>query len=274
MLKGQLKKLKTQLNSPIEYTLPLDQEVIPLNTFLGKTISLKFLAKIHCLHCNKLTNKSFSQGYCYPCFRQLAACDLCIMRPELCHYAAGTCRQPIWGEQHCMQPHIVYLANTSALKVGITRQSQIPTRWIDQGAEQALPIFSVKSRYQSGLVECALKQWVSDRTNWRLMLQTTAAPLDLIGERDRLLTQAQPLLQQVQAQFNKDEIQLLDEAVVQSLQYPILEYPKKVSSHDLEKKPFLEGTLQGIKGQYLILDSGVINIRKYGGYVLEFGATA
>ncbi|HYF97471.1 MAG TPA: DUF2797 domain-containing protein, partial [Coxiellaceae bacterium] len=171
MLKGQLRKLQSQLKTPIEYAMPLADEFFPLNPLLGKTISLTFLEKIECLHCGKATNKSFNQGYCYLCFRQLAACDLCIMRPELCHYAQGTCREPTWAEQHCMQPHIVYLANTSALKVGISRQSQIPTRWIDQGAEQALPIFSVRTRYQSGVIESVLKQWVSDRTNWRLMLQ-------------------------------------------------------------------------------------------------------
>ena len=274
MLKGRVKKLQTRLSAPIEYALPLDNELVPLNPLLGKQLSLTFLEKIQCLHCNKTTNKSFSQGYCYPCFRRLAACDLCIMRPELCHYAQGTCREPSWGEQHCMQAHVVYLANSSALKVGISRLSQIPTRWIDQGAEQALPIFKVKTRFQSGIVESTLKQWVSDRTNWRLMLQAKAMPIDLLTERDRILSQAQSSLDQATAQFKLGEIELINDVEVQELQYPVLEYPKKIQSHDLEKKPKMEGTLLGIKGQYLIFDTGVINIRKYGGYLLDLAIHA
>lgn len=269
MLKGQVKKLKTTLNSPVDYHLPIANELLPLNPLLGKKISLSFLGKIVCIHCAKTTNKSFGQGYCYTCFRKLAACDLCIMRPELCHYAAGTCREPSWGEQYCMQPHIVYLANSSALKVGISRLSQIPIRWMDQGAEQALPIFSVKTRYQSGLIESLLKKYVSDRTNWRLMLQKNAEPLDLISERDRLMELIEDEIQQLMSKFLQNELFLLKDATMQVIQYPVLTYLSKINSHDLEKKPRLEGTLLGIKGQYLILDSGVINIRKYTGFELE-----
>jgi len=266
MSRGQVQKLKTQLNSPVDYYLPLDNELIHLNPYVGQKITLRFLAKIQCIHCQKTTNKSFAQGHCYNCFRKLASCDLCIMSPERCHYAAGTCREPEWGEQYCMQPHIVYLANSSALKVGISRLSQIPTRWIDQGAEQALPLLSVRTRHQSGVIECLLKKHVSDRTNWRLMLQGKAETLDLASAKEEFLNKIQNELDCLDF---KEDIKT-NESQVQVIQYPVLEYPKKIQSHDLEKKPLMEGTLTGIKGQYLILDTGVINIRKYTGYALEF----
>ncbi len=267
MLRGQAQKLQTTLNAPVDYHLSLGRERVHLNPLLGQKIHLNFHHKIHCIHCAKVTSKSFNQGYCYPCFRKLAACDLCIMKPELCHYAQGTCREPEWAAQHCMQPHIVYLANTTALKVGITRLSQVPTRWMDQGAEQALPIFSVQTRYQSGVMESLLKKYVSDRTNWRLMLQGPAEPIDLQQERDRLFALAGQEIAESLKKFT--EITPLVDSKVQSIGYPVLEYPKKINSHDLEKKPALEGTLLGIKGQYLILDSAVINIRKYTGFELE-----
>ncbi len=126
-------------DSPVSYLLPLDDELIPVNQFIGKALSLTFQGEIHCIECGRKTRKSYNQGYCFPCFKSLASCDMCIMKPETCHYQQGTCRQPEWGETHCFQDHYVYLANSSAIKVGITRGTQIPTRWIDQGASQALP---------------------------------------------------------------------------------------------------------------------------------------
>ncbi|HPY40033.1 MAG TPA: DUF2797 domain-containing protein, partial [Thiolinea sp.] len=169
---GILRKMHTKLAEPVEYQLVLNQTEIALAPLLGKALSLSHTGNIYCIHCGRHTKKSFNQGYCYTCFMKLAQCDTCIIKPELCHYAAGTCREPQWGEQHCMQPHFVYLANSSALKIGITRQGQIPTRWIDQGAVAALPILKVQSRYLSGLMEVAFKDHVADKTNWQQMLKS------------------------------------------------------------------------------------------------------
>src|SRR5690554_3510233 len=150
---GSIRKMLGTLGEPVRYALPLGDEQLPLNDLLGRTIRLEALGEIRCQHCNRLTKKSYSQGFCFPCMKKLAQCDLCIVSPERCHYEQGTCREPAWGEQFCMTDHIVYLANSSGLKVGITRASQIPTRWIDQGASQALPIMRVATRQQSGMVE-------------------------------------------------------------------------------------------------------------------------
>ena len=262
---GNLDKMRVQLHEPVEYQLPLGDFYLPMNPLIGQSLRLHFSGTIHCTHCNRAIKKSFNQGYCYPCFRALAQCDSCIVKPELCHYAQGTCREPQWGEANCMIPHVVYLANSSGLNVGITRHSQIPTRWIDQGATQAVPIFRVQTRYQSGLVENALRAFVNDRTDWRAMLKGDAEPLDLEQERDRLLTQAAEALDAIRRDVGDEAIQAVNEPV-QTLRYPVTEYLKKISSFDLDKTPEVQGSLLGIKGQYLIFDTGVINIRKYTGY--------
>ncbi|MEW4982146.1 MAG: DUF2797 domain-containing protein [Cycloclasticus sp.] len=272
MKEGHLKKMRTTLVAPVEYALPIDDEFVALNAYLGKTIKLTYLGEIHCSNCGKRTKKSYSQGFCYVCMRKLAQCDLCIMKPETCHYHLGTCREPQWGEQHCFQDHYVYLANSSGLKVGITRHTQVPTRWIDQGATQALPIFKVKTRLQSGQVEMALKKHVSDKTDWRKMLKGQAEPKDLAQERDSLIKAAQNELSVIQSANKEGDIELLTNAEQVDIQYPVLAYPEKVTSFNFDKTPEIEGTLMGIKGQYLILDNGVLNIRKFTSYRVQFNA--
>lgn len=144
-MQGPLQKMRTRLSGLVSYELQLAEQSIALNPLMGKSFKLTYTGQIFCVHCNRPIKKSFNQGYCYPCFTSLAQCDMCIMKPETCHYEAGTCREPDWAQKFCFQPHIVYLANSSGIKVGITRQTQLPTRWIDQGAVQALPIFKVPS---------------------------------------------------------------------------------------------------------------------------------
>ena len=267
---GALRKLHSQLDETVSYALPVGATAVPLNALLGRRIALNYLGQITCTHCGRKTNKSFNQGYCYPCFQKLAACDSCIVSPEKCHFDAGTCREPEWAQQHCLQPHVVYLANSSGLKVGITRGTQIPTRWIDQGAVQALPIFGVQTRQQSGLVEAVIREHVADKTNWRAMLKGQVDELDLRAQRDRLLALCQAGLTQLQDQFGLQAIQALPSAEPIAIRYPVLQHPAKVVSLDLEKTPQISGTLLGIKGQYLLLDTGVINIRKYGAYHVSF----
>ncbi|MGZ5000842.1 MAG: DUF2797 domain-containing protein [Methylomonas sp.] len=261
--------MRTELADPVRYRLPVGETELGLNPLLGTRLELRHSGQIFCVHCHKKTNKSFSQGYCYPCFISLAQCDMCIMKPETSHYAAGTCREPAWGEEFCFQPHIVYLANSSGLKVGITRQSQVPTRWIDQGAVQAMPVFKVPSRYVSGLVEVTLAQHISDKTSWQQMLKNNVQTLDLRLLRDELLAKCTDKLEAIRQQFGADALTLLTNAEPLDIHYPVLEYPAKVKSFNLDKDPNVSGILQGIKGQYLLLDSGVINIRKFTGYEVE-----
>lgn len=264
--RGALSKMTVRLGETAQYAFRLDELEVPVNPLLGKRIRLEFLGAIHCSHCGRKTKKSFAQGYCYPCVTKLAQCDSCIMSPERCHYDAGTCREPQWGEQFCMTDHVVYLANSSGVKVGITRASQIPTRWLDQGASQALPIFRVATRQQSGFVEDLLRSQVADKTNWRALLKGDAEPVDLAGVREQLMSSCAEGIKALQQRFGLQAIQPVSDVEVLEIRYPVEAYPSKVASHDLEKTPVVEGILKGIKGQYLILDTGVINLRKYTAY--------
>ena len=265
---GNARKMKTSLEEPVAYSMPLGETEVAMNPYLGRQLQLDFNGVINCIHCARKTNKSFSQGYCYPCFKRLAQCDSCIVSPEKCHYSAGTCREPEWGEQHCMIDHVVYLANTSGIKVGITRGSQVPTRWMDQGATQAKPIFRVDTRHHSGMVEVLFKNHIADKTNWQAMLKADADDRDLEQVRLELLESCSAEIDSLREQHGLQAISVLEDAEETRISYPVLEYPQKVKSFNLDKTPSVSGTLIGIKGQYLIFDSGVINIRKYGGYHL------
>lgn len=269
-MQGQVRKMKThfEAGAPVRYALPLGTEDVPLNERIGKAFRLEFKHAITCLSCDRKIKKTFAQGHCYPCFTRLASCDRCIVKPELCHFAQGTCREPDWGQSNCMIPHTVYLANSSALKVGITRGVEPVYRWIDQGATQGLAIRRVATRLDSGHVEVALKHFVADRTNWRKMLQGTAAAVGLQAERDSILR-----LQREKDPNHELPGEEIASATTVEIDYPVSEYPKKIVSHNFDKQEVLEGTLLGIKGQYLILDTCVVNIRKYGGYHMELTDT-
>lgn len=252
--------------SPVKYVLNLNGETVTLNDFIGKSVKLEYVQNIECIHCGRQTSKSFNQGFCYPCFSRLAQCDMCIVSPEKCHYHLGTCREPEWGLDHCMQPHIVYLSNTSGVKVGITRESQLPARWIDQGAVQALAILRVSTRYHSGLVETAFKQHLNDRTNWRNMLKHQLEDIDLRGVFDKVW----PEVRQSLAEELLDDVEVIgDRGELTDIEYPSRQFPSKIVSFNLDKNPLIEGRLDAIKGQYLIFDNGVINIRKYAGYQVK-----
>jgi hypothetical protein len=199
---------------------------------------------------------------------KLAQCDICIMSPERCHYDAGTCREPEWGEKFCMTDHVVYLANSSGIKVGITRATQLPTRWLDQGASQALPIVRVSTRQQSGFVEDLFRSQVADKTNWRALLKGDAVSVDLAQVRDQLFESCAEGLHSLQERFGLQAIQTITDVEPLEIRYPVEQYPAKIVSFNLDKNPIAEGTLLGIKGQYLIFDTGVINIRKYTAYQL------
>jgi hypothetical protein len=263
--RGNLEKMIAVLDEPVRYWLPVGGERVALNPLIGRDIRLHYEGEINCVACGRSTKKSFNQGYCYPCFQSLAQCDICIVKPEKCHYDAGTCREPEWARDHCFQPHLVYLANSSGIKVGITRGSQIPTRWIDQGAVQALPILEVANRFLSGRLEVACKEHVADRTDWRAMLKGEPDAVDLRLRRDELLAAIGGTLKDLEAESG-GQVRRLPEAEPVEIHYPVQQYPAKVKSFNFDKTPEVAGRLMGIKGQYLILEGGVINIRKFGGY--------
>lgn len=253
----------------VQYQLPLSGKLIEMNPYIGQPLTLTHTGKISCCSCGKKTNKSYSQGHCYVCMKKLASCDLCIMKPETCHFAQGTCREPQWGEDNCFVPHYVYLSNTSGLKVGITRHTQLPTRWIDQGATQGLPIFKVLTRQLSGLIEIELAKLVADKTNWRTMLKGNAEPVNLHEQAQILIPQIESHLAKLRQEHGELAIERLDEPV-QTINYPVEVFPTKISSHNFDKNPVVSGVLKGIKGQYLIFDTGVINMRKFTSYEITF----
>ncbi len=266
VFQGVLRKMASHWQEPVQYSLLLDEQRVPLNALLGKSLTLSFSGQIFCLHCGKKTNKSYGQGYCYPHFMSLAQNDSCIMSPEKCHWQQGTCREPEWGDAFCRQSHYVYLANASGLKVGITRMTQLPTRWIDQGAAQAMVIARVSERRLAGELEVLLAQQVSDKTNWRRMLAGEPEPLDLAAERDRLYQQLQAQIEALLAQYGPASMEWILHAELQNIHYPVEHYPAVSKSINPDKQREVSGRLLGVKGQYLILDTGVINIRRCGGY--------
>ena len=253
--------MQTSLSGSLaQYRLLFDDKQVDMNSLVGVPIELSFNKIIQCANCRRITPKSYSQGYCFPCARSLARCDLCIMRPETCHYHLGTCREPDWGLSNCFAPHIVYLANSSGIKVGITRKTNTPSRWIDQGAISALPILEVKTRLESGLIEKALKSFITDKTNWRVMLKNETGPADLVTTKASLLGKVSSLVDDLDAKTLSDDVVNID--------YPVLKYPTKVVSLSFDKTPVISGVLNGIKGQYLLLETGVLNIRKFSSYNL------
>jgi hypothetical protein len=257
-IKGILSKMRFLEGDPINYHLTLGEVQFDLTSKIGGQLKLNYTGQIFCINCKKKTKKSYSQGYCYPCTLKLAECDLCILKPETCHFDKGTCREPEWAEKHCMQPHIVYLANSSGIKVGITRKSQMPTRWIDQGAFEALPILEVKNRKTSGLIEVLFKKHISDKTDWRKMLKGHPEQVDLLQLRN-------DLFEKLKEELKDFEYKIID-SKVHAFHYPVIKYPEKVNSLGLDKTSEINSKLIGIKGQYLIFEDGVFNVRAHTGY--------
>lgn len=266
---GILHKMQTEYAQPVNYYLQLENQKVSLNDLLGQTIQLKFTGSIYCIQCNRKTSKSFQQGHCYPCYRRLWECNLCLIHPQNCGYYQGHCDPNDWAHAHCTTSHIVYLANSSQLKVGITRCSHIPTRWIDQGATQGLPLFQVNNRRQAGLVEMALKQFIADKTRWQQMLKVCSIRNDMLQKKAEILNAATSTLDEIQQQF-PGEIESLSNQEITSITYPLLQYPQKITTLNFEKNPLITGLLQGIKGQYILLDTGVLSIRKFAGYHIQF----
>ena len=257
---GVLSKMPTEIGNPIQYYLVFESSFLNINQLLNKEISIQFLG-YQCLNCGK-KKKIFRQGFCYDCFYSSPAVGDWIMKPELSTAHLGIeDRDLAYEEKVQLQPHIVYLALSSEVKVGVTRKTQMPTRWIDQGAEEAIVVVEVPNRYLAGITEVALKNHFADKTNWRKMLTNDIASVDLIPEKLKL---HDLLPDEVQEFFFSEKNDVYE------MHYPVLQYPKKINSLNLEKTPNFKGVLMGIKGQYLIFKDGtVFNIRSSEGYVVN-----
>jgi hypothetical protein len=254
---GVLTKMQTELGTPIQYYIVFENSFINVNQLLGKEMEIAFMG-YQCLHCSK-KKKIYRQGYCYDCFYVIPAAGDWIMRPELSKAHLDIADRDLDYEKKAqLQPHIVYLASASDMKVGVTRKTQVPTRWIDQGASQAIPLVEVPNRYLAGITEVALKNHFSDKINWKKMLLNELTPIDLFERRKFV----QPLIPEEVAGFYKST-----EEKLYNLDYPVLEYPKKITSLNIVITPVYSGKLSGIKGQYLIFEDGtVFNVRSFEGF--------
>ena len=255
---GVLTKMQTELGSPIQYYLVFENDFLHMNQLLDKTVTIDFI-KHQCLNCKK-DKKVYRQGFCYDCFFEIPQAADWIMRPELSKaHLDQEDRDLAYEKKVQLQPHIVYLANSSNVKVGVTRKTQVPTRWIDQGAHEAIEIVEVPNRYLAGVTEVALKEHVADKTNWRKMLKNDNEDADLVEWRERL----KPFIPEEAMDY------FIESNSETHLDFPVLAYPLKPSSLNLDKTPHYSGVLKGIKGQYLIFeDNTVFNIRSNEGYAV------
>ena len=251
--------MQTELADPIQYYLIFDGDFLNLNQVLNKELTISFI-KYQCLNCGE-DRPIFRQGFCRTCFYEIPTAGDWIMRPELSTAHLGKEDRDLEYEKKVqLQPHIVYLANSSNIKVGVTRKSQVPTRWIDQGAHEAIEIVEVPNRYLAGVTEVALKEHIGDKTNWRKMLTNNVDDEDLVEYRNKL----KKYIPEEAATY------YIESNTETHLEFPVLQYPQKVKSLNLDKTPTYSGVLKGIKGQYLIFeDSTVFNVRGSEGYVVS-----
>lgn len=259
-VQGKLRKMRTQAAPEVEYTLELNETNIRLNDYIGKHVRLAFTGDINCPSCDKKVNKLY-QGFCYDCFSESSNASECILKPELCEAHLGKGRDVQWEEDHHNKPHYVYLALTSALKVGVTRDVQVPTRWIDQGAWRVIKLAKTPYRRLAGEIEVALKAHLTDKTPWQAMLKNeTKDGVNLLSEKQRIAA----LLPEDYKQY------VTDENEVYEFNYPVFSYPEKIKSKKFDKESVIEGVFLGVKGQYLIFEDCVVNIRSHEGYNVEF----
>ncbi|MGV8944824.1 MAG: DUF2797 domain-containing protein [Lutibacter sp.] len=255
-----LKKMMTELSDDVHYYLEVENDFLNLNQLLKREIGIRFEG-YHCLNCGK-EKKIFRQGFCYECFYESAQVGDWIMKPELSTAHLDIEDRDLEYEKKVqLKTHVVYLALSSNVKVGVTRKTQIPTRWIDQGASKAIEIVEVPNRYLAGITEVALKAHVSDKTSWQKMLKNEIAEIDLIEEREKL---KQYIPKEAEHYF------LPNNGKITNIEYPVLKYPTKIKTLNLENTPEFSGKLMGIKGQYLLFeDNTVFNVRNSEGYKVQ-----
>lgn len=259
---GNLIKMRTELNNPVSYFLTLGQKEIFMNELIGKSITLEHNGVINCIHCGAVTKKSYSQGFCYNCMQTAPEADQSVIRPELSLAQFGVAKDLNWANEHDLIDHYVYLSVTNNLKVGVTRYHQIPTRWIDQGAVQAIVLAKTPNRHIAGIIENYLKQYVADVTKWQAMLKNEINEnIDLLAEKERI-SKLLPL--ELQRYIDTDNS-------ITKMFYPGSFRLEIINTTGFEKNNLIEGNIAGIKGQYFIFDNNnVLNIRKYSGYYVNF----
>ena len=259
---GNLIKMESHLqDKKVAYTLWLNHEPVEVKALINKPLTLNFTGKINCIACGKTTKKSFGQGFCYRCFTQAPEAEACVLQPQLCKAHLGIARDITYAQEHCLQPHYVYLAQTGDLKVGVTRQSQIPTRWIDQGASSAIRLCQTPNRHIAGVIETFLKQFYSDKTPWRKMVRNQ------VGEASQLTLEKNRALDRLPAELQR---YACEDNTLFEAEYPVLQWPENPVQVNLDKTPAVEGVLKGARGQYWFLDHNrILNIRRFSGYLVD-----
>ena len=255
-----LRKMSTKLSNKVEYFLEIHDKRYKINDYLGSFISIEWSGQVVC-ECGKKMKKFYRPGYCYKCYWESPTASQSIFKPELCTAHLNIEERDLeWEKKFQIAPHYVYLANSSGIKVGITRKEQKVTRWMDQGASQAILLAEVPNRRLSGDIEVALKKFVKDITNWRKMLSGEPEPIDLIKIKSEL------------SMYVPEELKkyIVTDNNVTEISYPVVEYPKKIKSLKLEKQNHIKGELKGIKGQYLLFDQDrVFNVRSHSGFIVN-----
>lgn len=261
---GNLRKMKTSLGDEAQYRLPLfnmlkQADEVDMNALVGKDLHIRFEGEIHCVVTGKKINKSFGEGMSFEAWRKAPQAVESIMRPELSRIHEGVALRDFdWEEEHHNKPHFVYLSLTSDIKVGVTRQTNVPSRWIDQGATQAIVLAETPYRQLAGLIEVELKDYFPDKTNWRHMLTNTVA------ENGGLLEAKEAALENLSEAYYEF---ISENDTITEIHFPVLEYPQKVTSLKLDTLTEISGNLRGIRGQYLIFSGGrVLNVRSHAGY--------
>jgi len=260
-MKGLLQKMDTLVGQPITYLWLVDGHPFEMNSLLGSHVCMRHTGTIYCSKCGTKIRKTFQEGLCFRCFQTAPEASPCIFRPELCRAHLGEGRDLQWEETHHNRPHVVYLALSSSVKVGVTRSTQIPYRWIDQGASAAIRIVETPNRYEAGRIEVLLKNYFTDTTNWQRMLKNQVDTTVNLKHYKQECFHYLPT--DAQSFFIEDE-----EAI--ELHYPVTDYPKTIKSVSFDKQNELNGRLIGIKGQYLLFEGGfVLNVRKHTGYEIQ-----
>lgn len=258
--RGNIVKMLTENGNPVQYYLNVGETRIHMNEMIGKRLIFRFLNEINCINCGEKTTRSYHHGYCYNCFISLPQTDEGILSPEKDRSHEGISRDMAWAKENTLTDHYVYLALTSNLKVGVTRAKQVTTRWIDQGASQAIRLAKTPYRKLAGDIEVFLKDYMSDRTQWKQMLLSKESTIDLVEEKAKAAALLPPELSQYLSLDNR----------IQKIVYPGQYDFKKIYQRSFDKEDKISGTLIGIRGQYLIFEEGfATNIRRHNGYLVE-----
>jgi hypothetical protein len=263
VLEGLRAHLAAAANGPAtvaQYELTIGNQPVALNRLIGQWLRIEVADRMTCANCGAVIKRRFGDGYCYPCFSTLARCDLCVVSPDRCHYAQGTCREPTWGETYCMRPHVVYLANSGGAKVGITHPGNVPGRWLDQGAAAAVIVLEVPTRHAAGCAEKIIGRHLRESTDWRMLVSAPPAHIDLIELWRQLRPRTQAEFDTLGLRFPLQFVAALQE---RSFSYPIEAFAPAVQLKLDAPSDVVAGRLTGVVGSYMLFDRGVFNVRAH-----------